>query len=76
MFFELPITRTPDNSISLEGSSYRESTVYWTGRTFLIYSDMQFSSVLNLDYATTSYENKNVCLRRERGKLHVVKKLT
>ena len=30
-FFELPITRTPDNlelfSISLEGSSYRESTV-------------------------------------------------
>ena len=32
MFFELPITRTPDNSnlfsISLEGSSYRESTVY------------------------------------------------
>ena len=31
IFFELPITRTPDNSnlfsISLEGSSYRESTV-------------------------------------------------
>ena len=29
IFFQLPITRTPDNSnsISLEGSSYRESTV-------------------------------------------------
>ena len=31
IFFELPVTRTPDNSnlfsISLEGSSYRESTV-------------------------------------------------
>ena len=31
IFFELPIIRTPDNSnlfsISLEGSSYRESTV-------------------------------------------------
>ena len=31
IFFEFPITRTPDNSnlfsISLEGSSYRESTV-------------------------------------------------
>ena len=32
IFFELPITRTPDNSnlfsISLERSSYRESTVF------------------------------------------------
>ena len=31
IFFKFPITRTPDNSnlfaISLEGSSYRESTV-------------------------------------------------
>ena len=30
IFFELPITRTPDNSnFFLEGSSYWESTLYW-----------------------------------------------
>ena len=40
IFFELPITRTPDNSdfflISLEGSSYRESTVIGLARSIIL----------------------------------------
>ena len=57
IFCELPITRTPDDSnsrwielfsISLEGSSYRESTVISWGAVFIIQTSdrMQYFTIL------------------------------